>query len=197
MAGVLDKVKDLRDKTNAGMMDCKNALTEANGDIEKAIEVLRKKGLSLATKRSSRSAKEGAVASYIHMNGKIGVLLEVNCETDFVARNEQFQGFVKDLTMHIAATNPEYLKREDVPSEVVEKEKEIIKEQCKDKPAKAMDKIVEGKLNSYYKDNCLLEQVFVKDPKVTIKDLLNDIIAKTGENVVVKRYMRYQLGESE
>lgn len=197
MAGVLDKVKDLREKTNAGMMDCKNALKEADGDIEKAIEVLRKRGLSLAAKRSSRSAKEGAIASYIHMNGKIGVLLEVNCETDFVARNEQFKEFVKDLTMHIAATNPAYLKREDVPANVVEKEKEIIREQCKDKPEKAMDKIVEGKLNSYYKDNCFLEQPFVKDPKVSIKDLLNDIITKTGENVVIKRYTRYQLGESE
>lgn len=197
MAGVLDKVKDLREKTNAGMMDCKNALKEADGDIEKAIEVLRKRGLSLAAKRSSRSAKEGAIASYIHMNGKIGVLLEVNCETDFVARNEQFKEFVKDLTMHIAATNPAYLKREDVPANVVEKEKEIIREQCKDKPEKAMDKIVEGKLNSYYKDNCFLEQPFVKDPKISIKDLLNDIITKTGENVVIKRYTRYQLGESE
>jgi len=193
---MLDKVKTLREKTNAGMMDCKSALSEAGGDIDKAVEILRKKGVSLATKKSSRSAKEGAVASYIHMNGKIGVLAEINCETDFVARNEEFKNFVKDICMQIAASNPTYMLREDVPEEVVKKEADIIKEQSKGKPEKALEKIVEGKLNSFYKEACLMEQPFIKDPKVSIKDLLTSVIAKTGENIIIKRFSRYQLGES-
>jgi elongation factor Ts len=193
---MLDKVKLLREKTNAGMMDCKAALNEAGGDIEKAVEVLRKKGVALASKKSSRTAKQGTVASYIHMNGKIGVLVEVNCETDFVARNEEFQSFVKDLTMQIAAANPSYLSAEDVPEDVLEKEKDIIKEQNKDKPDKAQEKIVEGKLKSFYQDTCLMEQPFIKDNKVFIKDILTGLIAKTGENIVVKRFTRYQLGET-
>jgi len=192
---MLDKVKELREKTNAGMMDCKTALSEAKGDIDKAVEILRKKGVSLATKKSSRAAKEGIVASYIHMNGKIGVLVEVNCETDFVARNEEFKVFVKDLTMQIAAADPTYTNKEDVPEEALKKEKDIIKEQSKDKPKAALEKIIEGKLNSFYQESCLMEQPFIKDPKVFIKDLLTSVIAKTGENIVVKRFTRYQLGE--
>lgn len=193
---MLDKVKALREKTSAGIMDCKGALKEAGGDIDKAIEILRKRGISLASKKSSRAAKEGAVASYIHMNGKIGVLLEINCETDFVARNEDFKNLVKDLTMQIAAANPTYLKKEDVPGEVIDKEAEIIKEQNKNKPEKALGNIVEGKLNSFYQEACLLEQPFIKDPKVFIKDLLTSVIAKTGENIVIRRFTRYQLGET-
>jgi len=193
---MLDKVKTLREKTSAGMMDCKSALSEASGDIDKAVEILRKKGVSLATKKSSRSAKEGAVASYIHMNGKIGVLVEINCETDFVARNEGFKNFVKDICMQIAASNPAYMLREDIPEEVVKKEADIIKEQSKGKPKNALEKIVEGKLNSFYKEACLVEQPFIKDPKVSIKDLLTSVIAKTGENIIIKRFSRYQLGES-
>ncbi|NQT95696.1 MAG: translation elongation factor Ts [Candidatus Omnitrophica bacterium] len=192
---MLDKVKKLREKTNAGMMDCKTALSEAKGNIDKAVEILRKKGVSLATKKSSRAAKEGIVASYIHMNGKIGVLVEVNCETDFVARNEEFKVFVKDLTMQIAAADPTYTNKEDVPEEALKKEKDIIKEQSKDKPKAALEKIIEGKLNSFYQESCLMEQPFIKDPKVFIKDLLTSVIAKTGENIVVKRFTRYQLGE--
>jgi len=196
MADVMDKVKTLREKTSAGMMDCKTALTEAKGDLDKAIEILRKKGISLASKKSSRAAKEGVIASYIHMNSKIGVLVEVNCETDFVARNEDFKTFVKDLTMHIAAANPTYLKREDVPKKVVDKEIEIIREQAKDKPQKALEKITEGKLNNFYKETCLLEQMFVKDPKVSIRDLLIGLVAKIGENIAIRRFIRYQLGET-
>jgi len=196
MADVMDKVKTLREKTSAGMMDCKTALTEAKGDLDKAIEILRKKGISLVSKKSSRAAKEGVIASYIHMNSKIGVLVEVNCETDFVARNEDFKTFVKDLTMHIAAANPTYLKREDVPKKVVDKEIEIIREQAKDKPQKALEKITEGKLNNFYKETCLLEQMFVKDPKVSIRDLLIGLVAKIGENIAIRRFIRYQLGET-
>jgi len=192
---MLDKVKELREKTNAGMMDCKTALSEAGGDIEKAIEVLRKKGVSLASKKSSRATKEGIVASYIHMNGKIGVLLEVNCETDFVARNEEFQALVKDLTMQIAAAHPVYINKEEVPESVIDKESDIIKEQNKSKPQQALDKIVEGKIKSFYQEACLMEQPFIKDPKVFIRDLLTAVIAKTGENIVIKRFTRYQLGE--
>jgi elongation factor Ts len=193
---MLDKVKVLRDKTSAGMMDCKSALAEAGGDIDKAIEILRKKGISLASKKSSRATKEGTIASYIHTNGKIGVLLEVNCETDFVARNEEFKSFVKDLTMQVAASNPSYISKEDIPQNVLDKEIEIIKEQNKTRPPQALEKIVEGKLNTFYQEACLLEQPFIKDPKIFIKDLLTSLIAKTGENIVIKRFTRYQLGES-
>ena len=193
---MLNKVKELREKTSAGMMECKKALSEASGDLNKAIDILRKKGVSLASKRSSRAAKEGLIVSYIHTNNKIGVLLEVNCETDFVARNDDFRRFVKELSMQIAAANPSYISREDVPEEELAKEKEIIKEQNKNKPESALEKIVEGKLNSYYQEACLLDQPYIKDPKIFVKTLLTDLIVKTGENVVVKRFTRYQLGQT-
>ncbi len=193
---MLDKVKQLREKTNAGMMNCKAALKEADGDIEKAIDILRKKGISLASKKSSRAAKEGLIASYIHNNSKIGVMLELNCETDFVARNEEFRKFAKELTMQIAASSPKYLTMDEVTEDDLSREKEIIKEQNKNKPAHALDKIMEGKLNSYYQEVCLLEQPYIKDPKVFIKDLLTEVISKTGENIVIKRFTRYQLGET-
>jgi len=189
-------VKQLREKTGAGMMECKKALTEANGDFDKAIEILRKKGISAAEKRAGRAASEGIIGSYIHMD-KIGVLVEVNCETDFVARTDDFRTLVKDIAMHIAAANPRYLSRDDVPAEVIEKEKEIYKEQIKGKPEHIVDKIVEGKLEKFYNENCLLEQIFVKDPeqKKTIKEIVTEAIAKLGENIVVKRFVRFQLGE--
>lgn len=196
MANGLDKVKRLREKTSAGIMDCRTALKEAGGDIDKAIEILRKRGIALASKKSSRATREGTIASYIHLNGKIGVLVEVNCETDFVARNEEFRNFVKDLTMQIAASNPTYIKKEDVPGEVIDKETDIIKEQNKNKPEKALEKIIEGKLNSFYQEACILEQPFIKDPKIPVKDLLTSLIAKTGENIVIRRFIRYQLGET-
>jgi elongation factor Ts len=191
-------VKELREKTNAGMMDCKKALTEAQGDLVKAEEWLRQKGLSAAAKKASRVASEGAVGSYIHLGGKIGVLVEVNCETDFVGRNEMFQAFVKDVAMHIAAANPLYLKREDVAPEVVAKEQEIARAQLKEqgKPEKVWDKIVEGKLEKFYKEVCLLEQPFVKDPDKSIKQLVTEVVAKIGENIQIRRFARYQVGVS-
>ncbi|MFA5369993.1 MAG: translation elongation factor Ts [Candidatus Omnitrophota bacterium] len=192
---MLDKVKQLREKTSAGMMECKKALFEAEGSLEKAIEILRKKGASLASKRSSRAAKEGLITSYIHTNNKIGVLLEVNCETDFVARNSDFKNFVKELSMQIAAAAPSYISKDEVPEEDLVKEKDIIQEQNKNKPEAALNKIIEGKLNSYYQEVCLLEQPHIKDQKVFIKDLLTELIAKTGENIVIKRFTRYQLGQ--
>ena len=193
---MLDKVKELREKTNAGIMNCKVALKEANGDIEKAIDILRKKGVSLASKKSSRTAKEGMITSYIHMNNKIGVLLELNCETDFVARNDEFVKFAKELTMQIAAANPTYITKDEVTPEDLAREREIIKEQNKNKPEHALEKIMEGKLKSYYQDICLLDQPYIKDPKVSISDLLTGVIAKTGENIVITRFIRYQLGET-
>ncbi|MDP8293195.1 MAG: translation elongation factor Ts [Candidatus Orphnella occulta] len=193
---MLDKVKELREKTNAGVMNCKIALKEANGDIEKAIDILRKKGVSLASKKSSRTAKEGMITSYIHMNNKIGVLLELNCETDFVARNDEFVKFAKELTMQIAAANPTYITKDEVTPEDLAREREIIKEQNKNKPEHALEKIMEGKLKSYYQDICLLDQPYIKDPKVSISDLLTGVIAKTGENIVITRFIRYQLGET-
>lgn len=192
-------VKSLREKTGAGMMDCKKALTETGGDMEKAIDVLRKKGLSAAAKKSERIASEGLVGSYIHAGGKIGVLLEVNCETDFVAKTEEFQQLVKDLSMHIAAANPSYVRREEVPADVLDREKEIYKDQARQsgKPENILDKITEGKLEKFYGDVCLLDQVFVKDPdgKQKIKDLITEKIAKIGENISVRRFVRFQLGE--
>lgn len=190
-------VKELRDKTGAGMMDCKGALTEAGGDIEKAIEFLRKKGLSRAAKRAGRTANEGAVGSYIHMGGKIGVMVEVNCESDFVAKNEDFQSFVKDIAMHIAASSPLYLIEEDVPEDVLEKEKDIYRAQAKDsgKPEKVIDKIVEGKLKKFYTEVCLLDQPYVKDTDITVSDYIKNIISKIGENIVIRRFVRFQLGE--
>ncbi len=176
-------------------MDCKKALIETGGDIEKAVAELRKKGLAIAAKRSGRTTKEGKVDSYIHLGGKIGVLVEVNCETDFVARNEQFKEFVKDISMQIAAANPQYLNIEDVPQDLVQKEKDIFKSQAGDKPEYVVEKMLTGKLSKFYQDVCLMEQPFIKDDKITIKDYLNTIMAKIGENIVIRRFTRYQLGE--
>jgi elongation factor Ts len=189
-------VKELREKTGAGMMDCKEALTVSGGDFEKAIDYLRKKGMSAATKRSSKAAKDGVIASYIHMGGKIGVLVEVNCETDFVAKTDDFRLLAKELTMHIAAANPRYLKSEDIPSDVLEREKEIYRSQAvaEKKPEKIWDKIIEGKLKKYYEDVCLLNQKFIKDTAITVGTLVSNMIAKTGENIVIRRFMRFQLG---
>lgn len=187
-------VNNLRKMTNAGMMDCKKALTEANGDLEEAATILRKKGIAKAAGKADREAKEGVIASYIHMAGRVGVLIEVNCETDFVAKNENFQSFVKDLTLHIAAANPTYLQREEVPAEILEKEKEILGEQIKGKPANVVEKIVEGKINKFYAENCLLEQAYIKDDKLTINDLIKSKIAELGENIVIRRFTRYAVG---
>jgi len=192
---MLDAIKVLREKTNAGVVDCKKALRDANGDINKAIEVLRKQGVSLATRCAGRAAKEGRVESYIHLGGKIGVLVEVNCESDFVARNDDFKSFVKDLAMQVAASNPLYVKKEDVPAETVKKETEIIKAQLAGKPAQAIDKIIEGKMAKFYEDACLMEQPFIKDSSLKIKDVLTSMIAKIGENIIIRRFVRYQAGE--
>jgi elongation factor Ts len=191
-------VKQLREKTGAGMMDCKNALSEVEGDIEKAIELLRKKGLATAQKRAGRALSEGMIQSYIHMTGKLGVLVEVNCETDFVAKNEDFQEFTKNIAMHIAATNPLGITPEDISQEIIEKEKEIYRAQALDmgKPENVIDKIVEGKLNKFYEESCLLNQPYVRDTDISIADLLNQMIAKIGENISIKRFVRYQIGES-
>ncbi len=190
-------VKQLRDKTGAGMMDCKEALTAAGGDFDHAIDNLRKKGMAAATKRSSKAAKEGMVASYIHMGGRIGVMVEVNCETDFVAKTAAFQNMAKDLAMHVAAANPLYLRSEDIPAEALEREKEIYRSQASQegKPEKIWEKIMEGKLKKYYEDVCFLEQKFVKNQDITIGTLVKDMMAKTGENIIVRRFARFQLGE--
>lgn len=190
-------VKELRVKTGAGVMDCKEALTDAVGDIEKAIDYLRKKGMSAATKRSSKAAKDGVIASYIHMGGKIGVLVEVNCETDFVAKTDDFHRFAKDLTMHIAAANPLFVRSDEIPAEVVERERDIYRSQAlaEKKPEKIWDKIIEGKMKKYYEDVCLVNQKFIRDTDITIETLVNNMIAKTGENIVIRRFARFQLGE--
>ena len=188
-------VKQLREKTNAGFMDCKRALTESGGDLEKAETILRTKGIASAGKKASRATKEGIVASYIHLQGKVGVLVEVNCETDFVARNENFRGFVKDITLHIAAAHPLYVSREQVPFKIVEAERAIYEAQVKDKPANVLGKIVEGKLDKFYSAVCLLEQAFIKNPDQTIRELLNAKIAELGENIVIRRFTRYLVGE--
>lgn len=190
-------VKELRVKTGAGMMDCKEALTASDADFEKAIDYLRKKGMSAATKRSSKAAKDGIIASYIHMGGKIGVLAEVNCETDFVAKTNDFQTFAKDVAMHIAAANPLYVRPEEIPDEVIEREKEIYRSQslAEKKPEKIWDKIIDGKLKKYYEDVCLVNQKFIKNTDITIETLVNNMIAKTGENIVIRRFIRFQLGE--
>jgi elongation factor Ts len=191
------QVKELRDQTGAGFMDCKKALTESNGDLETAVEYLRKKGLSAAANKSGRIASEGLVSSYIHAGGKIGVLLEVNCETDFVARNPDFQELSKDISMHIAAARPLYLNREDVPQDILERERRINREQALEsgKPEKVVDKIVEGRLEKFFGDVCLMEQAFVKDTDITIADLIAQSIAKIGENIQIRRFTRYELGE--
>ncbi len=190
-------VKDLREKTGAGMMDCKKALSETGGDFQKAVDYLRQKGLATAAKRAGKTASEGRIGYYIHAGGKIGVMVEVNCETDFVAKTDDFQSFSKDLAMQIAASNPSYVRREEVTPEALEREKEIYRAQAKDakKPEKIIDKIVEGKLEKFYGEVCLLEQPFVKDPDITIQDLLNGFIGKMGEKIEIRRFVRFQVGE--
>jgi len=190
-------VKELRDKTNAGMMECKKALEAANGDVQKAIEILREKGIAKAAAKATRVAKEGVIASYIHPGDKLGVLLEVNCETDFVARTEDFKALGKELAMQVAATNPLAVSREEISAEVIEKEKQIYRTQAlnEGKPEKILDKIVEGKLEKYFKEVCLLEQPSIRDQDRTVTDLLNAAIAKLGENIVIKRFSRFRLGE--
>ncbi len=191
----MEAVKKLRFKTSAGMMECKEALKESNGDIDKAIEILRKKGVAKAAKKGSRATGQGIVESYIHAGSRIGVLIEVNCETDFVARNHDFKKVVKELAMQVAAANPLYIARDDVPGDVIAKEQEIFRSQIKDKPDNVVDKIVEGKVEKYLQEVCLLEQPFIKDPNLRIKDLVTQLIATIGENIVIKRFTRYELGE--
>jgi elongation factor Ts len=188
-------VKQLREKTNAGMMDCKRALVESRGDLEKAEAILRTKGVAAAGRKAARATKEGIVASYIHLQGKVGVLVEVNCETDFVARNENFRAFVKDITLHIAAAHPLYVSRADVPGNLIEAEREIYKAQAKGKPENVVEKMVEGKLDKFFSTVCLLEQGFIKNPDQTIGDLAKAKIAELGENIVIRRFVRYLVGE--
>ncbi len=189
-------VKELREKTGAGILDCKEALKTTEGNIEKAIDYLRKKGILAAARRAGRAVQEGLVEAYVHIGGKIGVLVEVNCETDFVAKTPDFKDFARNLAMHIAATNPLCIQREELSSEILEKEREIYREQAMEsgKPEKIIDKIVQGRMEKFYKEVCLLEQPYVKDPNITIKDLLNQMIAKLGENTTIRRFTRYQLG---
>lgn len=190
-------VKELRERTGAGMMDCKKALAATKGDMDKAIDFLREKGLAAAAKKAGRIAAEGLVESYIHGGGRIGVLVEVNCETDFVAKTDAFKSLVKDIAMHIAAANPSYLRREEVPAAELEHEKMVLSEQARNegKPEKIIEKMVTGRIEKYYKEVCLLEQPFVKDPDKTISDLITESIAKIGENIAIRRFTRYQLGE--
>ncbi len=197
MAISASDVKTLREMTGVGMMDCKKALTEANGNLDRAVEILREKGIASATKKGGRIAAEGIVESYIHMGGKIGVLIEVNCETDFVAKTPEFKSFVRDVAMHVAAANPQYLSREEVPADVLEKEREILRAQARNegKPEKIIERMVEGRVEKFYKDNCLLDQQFVKDPDMTIAQYVTDRIQKTGENVKIRRFVRYEMGE--
>ncbi len=191
-------VKKLRDATGAGMMECKAALTEAKGNMEEATTILRKRGLALATKKSGRSTNEGIIGNYIHMGGRIGVLVEVNCESDFVARTEDFQSLAREIAMHIAAASPQYVRREDVPPDVLDRERAIYRGQMEDqkKPPQVLDKIVEGKLNSFYEQVCLLEQPSIRDPKVTIGQTVQAAIAKMGENISIARFVRFKLGET-
>lgn len=193
----LDLVKQLRERTAAGFSDCKKALEEAGGDIEKAVDILRKKGLAIAAKRAGKETKEGIIEAYIHANKKIGVLVEINCETDFVARTPDFQEFAHNVAMQIAATSPLCVSREEMPQDVLEREKRIYEEQLRDqgKPENVIPKILEGKLEKFYKETVLLEQPFIKNPEITIQDLLNELIAKTGEKIVIKRFARFQIGE--
>ncbi|MCL6478114.1 MAG: translation elongation factor Ts [Peptococcaceae bacterium] len=190
-------VKDLRERTGAGMMDCKKALAETNGDMEKAIDYLREKGLAAAAKKAGRITAEGLVESYIHGGGRIGVLVEVNCETDFVAKTDQFRTLVRDIAMQVAASRPEYVRREDVPAEVIAKEKEILAAQAANegKPEKIIQRMVEGRIEKFYKEICLLEQPFIKDPDITVNQYITENIAKIGENISVRRFVRYELGE--
>lgn len=198
MAGQSTFVKELREKTGAGILDCQKALTESGNDIQKAVDYLRQKGLAAAQKKAGRETNQGLVHAYIHAGGKIGVLLEVNCESDFVARNEEFKAFVNDLALQVAASSPAYVKREDIPADVIEKEKQIYQAQAQEmgKPPAAWPKIIDGKLEKFFQESCLLEQSFIKDPSVTIKDLLSQKIAKIGENMNIRRFTRYQLGQA-
>ncbi len=198
MANEIDAklVRDLREKTGAGVMDCKKALAEANGDLEKAVVWLREKGIAAAAKRAGRTASEGAVGSYIHAGGKLGVLIEINCESDFVARTEDFQRLVKDLAMQVAAANPRVVRREELAPELIEQERQIYTSQAEGKPAAVVAKIVDGKVEKFFKDVCLLEQAWVRDPNKTINELVVEASAKMGEKVEVRRFMRFQLGES-
>jgi elongation factor Ts len=191
------QVNELRQKTGAGIMDCKRALQECQGDLEKAVKHLREKGVAEAGKRSSKVAAEGKVESYLHMGGKIGVLVEVNCETDFVARGEDFQNFCREIAMQVAAASPQYLKKDEVPEELLNQEREIYRKQALDagKPEKVLDKIVEGRLRKYFAEVCLLEQPYIREQKMSVDKLLKDLIAKTGENIVIRRFARFQLGE--
>jgi elongation factor Ts len=197
MAVTVDTIKALREKTGCGMMDCKAALKEAKGDMEKAVDILRKKGLAAAARRAGRVAAQGLIDSYVHIGGKIGVLVEINCESDFVAKNIEFQAFVKDIAMQITASNPSYISKDDVPDSIIQHEKDILETQSKQegKPEKAIEKIVAGRLEKFYSEICLLEQPFIKDTKINVKDLLAGLIAKIGENIVIRRFTRYQLGE--
>ncbi|MGB2780294.1 MAG: translation elongation factor Ts [Phycisphaerae bacterium] len=195
MAASTEEVLKLRQRTGLGMMDCKRALVEANGDAEKAVEILRAKGLTTAQKKATRIAAEGRIHAYIHHNGRVGVLVEVNCETDFVAKNAQFLAFLQDLCLHICAANPAAVRREDVPQDILERERRIAREQAAGKPEKVLEKIIEGKVNKWFAENVLLEQPFVKDPDRTVKDLLTDLVARTGENIVVQRFARFEVGE--
>lgn len=197
MAVTASAVKELRERTGAGMLDCKKALDETNGDIDKAIAVLREKGLAAAANKAGRIATEGVVESYIHGGGRIGVLVEINCETDFVGKTDQFKEFARDIAMHIAAANPKYVRREEVPAEELEKEEEILKNQAlnEGKPEKIVEKMVEGRINKYYEENCLMEQAFIKDPDKTINTLLNEKISTIGENISIRRFARFELGE--
>lgn len=190
-------IKELRTRTNAGVLNCKEALKDADGDMEKAVDFLRKKGLATALKRAGRETSEGLIHSYIHTGGKMGALVEVNCETDFVAKTDEFKTFVKDLAMHIAATKPLGIRREDIPEEVIQREEEIYRAQAVEtgKREKILDKIVQGKMEKFYKESCLLDQQYIKDPDITTQDLIHDMITKTGENITVRRFVRYQLGE--
>jgi len=188
-------VKELRDKTGIGMMDCKKALVEAGGDMEKAVDILRKKGMAAADKRAGRATGEGFIGSYVHTNGKIGVIVELNCETDFVARSEEFRALARDLSMQIAATNPMAVRAEDVPAEVVERERAIFAEQVKDKPANIIERIVDGKMKKFYEEQCLLDQDFVKDPDRKVGELVKELSGKVGENITVRRFARFAVGE--
>jgi elongation factor Ts len=190
-------VKDLREKTGAGMMDCKKALAETGGNLEKAVDYLRQKGLAAAAKKADRVATEGAVAAYVHPGSKIGVLVEINCETDFVARTSEFQSLLKDVAMQVAAANPSFVRREEVPAEQLQKEKSIYRQQALEtgKPEKVLDKIVEGKIERFYSENCLLEQAYIKDPDKKVLDIVNEAVARLGENIQVRRFARYHLGE--
>ncbi len=192
-----EQVKELRDKTGVGIMDCKKALAECNGNLQEAVDYLRKKGIATAQKRGGRTTSEGQVASYIHAGGKIGVLIEINCETDFSGKTDDFSEFARNIAMHIAATNPISLDRDSLPQDVLDRERDIYATQAKDsgKPENIIEKIVDGKMNKFYSEACLLEQPYVKNPDITIQDLVNEMMAKTGENIVIRRFTRYQLGE--